>query len=227
MGFPKILPGIAGLLFFMASTTFAAKAPATPAQSSNSGSVGILGGPAITGASIDTGTQPNYLSGSSVVSYKIGVSGEFTLMPDMLSLELDLLYSKYRWTRNTAGVTQGTNFTTTWWELPLFVNYTGIEMFKFGLGPVFDFSTGDIHTENSDGTGGIDASYSQRQMGTASIGLGFQAGIDYPLAPSTGMPLIATLDLRYVMGLTNLSQISPETDRLHSFDILFGMGYVF
>ena len=183
--------------------------------------VGVLGGLAVTGASLSTGLSTNTLQSSSKASFKIGFSGEYDVMPNLISVEMNLLYSKYQWEQSTTGITLASEVSTSWWELPIFVNYTGIEWFKFGLGPVFDFATGSVHTENPDGTSPVDRSYSAAGLGSTSVGIGFQAGFTYPVSA----PWTINADMRYVLGLTNLSQVSPASTNLHSFDFLVGVGY--
>jgi hypothetical protein len=169
--------------------------------------VGVLGGLAVTGAQVDTGIAPNTLSGSSVTSYKAGVEGDYDVMPGLLSIEADLLYASYQWSQNTTGSTASVAYSTQWWEIPLFVNYTGIPLFKFGFGPLFDFASGS--TPSGVGTTGVD--------------LGFQAGYSYTFRS----PWTINADMLYVMGITNLSETSPSIVKLHSFDFLVGLGYAF
>jgi hypothetical protein len=169
--------------------------------------IGFLGGLAVTGAQVDTGTSPNTLSASSVASYKAGVEADYDFMPALLGLEVDLLYASYQWDLSVLNTNPATSFNSKWWELPLFVNYTGIPMFKFGFGPIFDFATG----------AGVPG------LGRTSVGLGFQSGYSYTFQS----PWSVDADIRYVLGLTNLAQTSPMTTKIHSFDFLVGVGYAF
>lgn len=188
-----------------------------------SGQVGILGGLAVTGATLDTGVAPNTFSASAKASYKAGIAGEYAVFPNLLSAEVDFLYASYQWEQTIVAVMPSVEFTTSWFEIPIFVNYTGIPNFKFGAGPVVDVMAGNVNSVNSDGTGAKSQSASAAGLGTTNVSLAMQAGYNYAFSG----PWTVDADIRYLAGLTNFSQNPPMVTKIHSFDFLLGVGYAF
>jgi hypothetical protein len=186
-------------------------------------SAGILGGLAVTGASVDSGVSPNVYSASAAASYKIGVAGEYVALPNLLSVELDVLYTSYQWEQSIIATSPSVDYTTHWLEIPIFANYTGIPNFKFGLGPVLDFGVGSVSTVNTDGTQPQSMSFNAAGFGHTSVSIAMQAGYEAPVWGAWSV----SADIRYLLGLTDFSQNAPMTTKIHSFDFLVGLGYAF
>ena len=195
----------------------------TLSQAYASGQIGILGGLAVTGATLDTGVAPNTFSASSKASYKVGIAGEYSVLPNLLSVELDFLWASYQWEQTIVAVQPSVEYTTNWFEIPLFINYTGIPMFKFGAGPVLDIMPGNVSTANSDGTGAVSQTAGAALLSRGNVSLGMQAGYDYAFSG----PWTVDADIRYLLGLTNFSTNPPMVTKIHSFDFLVGVGYAF
>jgi hypothetical protein len=208
--FRKIL--VLGILFLL------------PVSSLAEFQVGILGGLAVTGSTLNSGSEPNLLSSSSQPSYKIGVEGDYDLLPGLLGVELNVLYAKYKWEQTTIGAALPVDFSTSWWEVPIFFNYTGLPGFKFGIGPVFDFSSGEVNSQNSDGSNSLSQTYAAAGFGGTSVSIALQTGMAYPIKAGWS----ADVDLRYMMGITNLQTgANHGSVKIHSFDLLVGAGYAF
>jgi len=162
------------------------------------------------GPRINTGTGP--VTSSSTLGLGIGGLASFPLVPDF-RLETGLLYIKSVYSFS------GTEFTLNHLQIPAVVRFDLLPFLSLGGGFYYSFGLGNVGTRVGNVT--TDVTYDAFNLSSSDLGAIVSAALDLTIGPASSL----LVDVRYLYGLKNLTNLAGQTFRLSSFLFLVGVKF--
>ena len=204
MGFKKIAVLVVLMLAFAA-------APA--AQAFDVGA--LIGG---NWASQNISPAPANNPNAAAAGFGFGAYSNWTLVPLILDLELDVLYLNNASSNSTANSTS--NFSSL--NIPLIARFSGLPIIAPGVGLMWSDFLGSIHSSTA-GTAGPDVTFSNAGLNTSNLSLVLSLGAKYAI----GGGLNVVGEVNYDLGLSDLNNpaVTGASNKLNNFMILAGVSF--
>ncbi len=152
------------------------------------------------------------LSTSSSLGLGFGGLADFPLVPSW-RLESGILYITDAFSQST------TSYNMNHFQIPVVVRYTLFPFLSVGAGGYYSFAVNGIAVGNASTTNNV--SYDSLNLSSSDYGAVFSAALDLTVGPSTTL----LVDMRYVWGFKNLSNVNGQTFRLGGFLFLAGLKF--